>query len=84
MLRGTLDYLAPELWDLYTTNRQEGVFNPMKTDIYSLGIIIFELLLGKGPVQNLNKSRFLFFNTILILVINKSHLIKNWCGLMKF
>ena len=55
MLGGTPNYLAPELWDLYNANKKEGVFNPMKADIYSLGIIILELLLGKDPVKNLIK-----------------------------
>ena len=66
MLGGTLSYLAPELWDLYNANKKEGVFNPMKTDVYSLGIIIFELLLGKDPVKKLINSRFLFFININI------------------
>ncbi len=76
MLGGTPNYLAPELWELYNTDKKEGVFNPMKTDVYSLGIIIFELLLGKDPVKKLINSR-LFFLLILILVINKNYLMKN-------
>ena len=42
------------------------MFNPMKTDIYSLGIIIFELLLGEDPVKKLINERFLFFINISI------------------
>ena len=78
-MRGTPEYLAPELLEIFIDTKiqnKEGKFNPMKTDIYSLGIIIFELLLGKARVANLINSRFIFL-LILILVYNQNYLIKN-------
>ncbi|TVU26831.1 hypothetical protein EJB05_29396, partial [Eragrostis curvula] len=43
---GTLGYLAPELENLETANR--------KTDMYSLGIILLELVTGKSPADRTN------------------------------
>ena len=50
----------------------------MKTDIYSLGIIVLELLLSPGSTATLTTLRFLNFYYLnnKILVIKKSCLIK--------
>ena len=48
---GTKDYMAPEVIDL------EGGSNyDYKCDLWSLGIIIYELLFGKVPYQGLNEN----------------------------
>ena len=46
-LRGTPYYLAPELWKIYNKSKDKTKYNPKATDVYALGIIILELLLGE-------------------------------------
>ncbi|PSM30756.1 serine/threonine-protein kinase [Haliangium sp. UPWRP_2] len=41
---GTLEYLAPELW--------YGAGASVASDLYSVGVILFELLTGKRPFQS--------------------------------
>ena len=45
-MRGTPFYFSPELWDIFNTRANFGRYNPLAADIYSLGIICIELLLG--------------------------------------
>ena len=45
-LRGTPKYFAPELWKIWKKKLPIGNYNPEKVDVYALGIIILELLLG--------------------------------------
>ena len=45
-LRGTPYYLSPELWQILISRAKTGRYNPQQADIYSLGIITLELLLG--------------------------------------
>ena len=42
-----LGYLAPELRKILDEKKLSGNYDPLATDIFSLGIIILELLLPK-------------------------------------
>ena len=46
-LRGTLFYLAPELWKIYNNRETSGNYDPLSVDVYSLGMTIIELLVPK-------------------------------------
>lgn len=53
--RGTLSYMAPEILDqatLYTKG-----YNPEQTDIFSLGVILFSMFLGKPPFRQANPRK---------------------------
>jgi serine/threonine protein kinase len=53
--RGTLGYMAPEILDqaiLYTNG-----YNPEQTDIFSLGVILFSMYLGKPPFRQANPRK---------------------------
>jgi serine/threonine protein kinase len=43
---GTLDYVSPEI--------VSGIDYDFKTDIWSIGVLCFELLVGKPPFENNN------------------------------
>ena len=43
---GSRFYLAPELWEKFNEHIMHFEYNPLATDIYSLGFVILELLLG--------------------------------------
>ena len=45
-LGGSIFYLAPELWTNFNNDNWHFKYNPLATDIYSLGIVILELFLG--------------------------------------
>ena len=47
--RGTLQYMAPELLDQAVCTTKG--YNPEQTDIFSLGIILFSMLMGKPPFR---------------------------------
>lgn len=67
-LRGTPKYFSPELFQGFSGTTAEIKYNPMKADIYSLGIIVIELLLGKESAQAISSlqvsSHFLYRNEI--------------------
>lgn len=53
--RGTLSYMAPEILDqasLYTLG-----YNPEITDIFSLGVILFSMIIGKPPFRQANPRK---------------------------
>jgi hypothetical protein len=43
-LKGTEDYIAPEMHKPYKENKDEANYNPKKTDAYSLGIVLLQIL----------------------------------------
>lgn len=55
-------YMAPELLQAYRENR---VFLPdIKTDLYSLGVLIHEILLGKHVASGQDMTKEEFFKTV--------------------
>ena len=56
-MRGTPFYFSPEVWDIFITRANFGRYNPLAADIYSLGIICIELLLGQWFVSKLSMAR---------------------------
>ena len=45
-LRGTPYYFAPEVADAYNSRSTFSKYNPLSVDIYALGIVCLEFLLG--------------------------------------
>ena len=41
-IRGTPNYLSPELWKIYSKKLEKGHFNPLKADVYALGIVLLQ------------------------------------------
>lgn len=56
-LRGTPFYLSPELWNILNQRENYGNYNPFATDIYAIGMVILELLLGKNSIFKLTAAR---------------------------
>jgi serine/threonine protein kinase len=52
---GTFAYMAPELWSLHSPN--------VKTDLYALGCMLFELLIGHTPFQGTTVDEFRLLHT---------------------
>ncbi len=44
---GTLMYMAPESYKLESANEEPERFHPMKTDVYSFGLICYSVLIGR-------------------------------------
>ena len=59
-VKGTPNYFAPELYKIWKEKSINRSFNPMKADMYSLGIITLRLLLGQESLNNLIAYRLLF------------------------
>lgn len=45
---GTLDYLSPEM---IKTRSQDNYYNK-RVDLWSLGVLIYEFLIGKAPFED--------------------------------
>ena len=45
-IRGTPFYFSPEVFKIFNERMIEGNYNPYSNDVYDLGIICLELLLG--------------------------------------
>ena len=48
---GTTSYLAPEILDKELCRKG---YDPSKSDIYSLGVTLFEMHIGKSPFKSSN------------------------------
>lgn len=44
--KGTLSYMAPEILNITSKG-----YNPEQTDVFSLGVILFSMYLGKPPFR---------------------------------
>ena len=53
--RGTLSYMAPEILD-QTICAKKG-YNPEQTDLFSLGVILFSMFLGKPPFRQADSRK---------------------------
>eukprot|EP00828_Plagiopyla_frontata_P038025 TRINITY_DN498_c0_g1_i8.p1 TRINITY_DN498_c0_g1~~TRINITY_DN498_c0_g1_i8.p1 ORF type:complete len:547 (+),score=60.82 TRINITY_DN498_c0_g1_i8:75-1715(+) len=76
-LRGTPYYFAPEVADAYNSRSTFSKYNPLSVDIYALGIVCLEFLLGQQTVFQLNmeKSSEEQYNKKLEII--KNELLKN-------
>ena len=45
-IRGTPLYFSPEVFNIFNERMIEGNYNPFANDVYDIGIICLELLLG--------------------------------------
>lgn len=57
-VQGTLGYLSPELEKILSQNLEDKKFNPEKSDVYSLGLVFFQLLTYE-KVQNLPLTKII-------------------------
>ena len=53
--RGTLSYMAPEVLDEQYC--QTSGYNPELSDVFSLGVILFSMLMGKPPFRQANPRK---------------------------
>ncbi|KAJ4752447.1 Serine/threonine-protein kinase [Rhynchospora pubera] len=61
-IRGTFGYLAPEWFS--------GEAITQKADVYSFGIMLFEIISGKRNANKLNNSRYPYFPLYAMVKIN--------------
>lgn len=61
-LCGTMDYLSPEM--------VKGLPHTKTVDVWSLGVLMFELLTGSAPFHDASKFNPLIINTYLFQLIN--------------
>jgi len=58
---GTTAYMAPEVYDLESADKKPERFYPLKTDVYSFGLICYSVLIGKPTPfgeEMVNKQAF--------------------------
>ena len=65
-MKGTINFLPPELLYCFQTQKVEGKFYPVKIDIFALGIILINLILGKNSCKE-NISQFNMVSIINLL-----------------
>ena len=76
-VQGTFGYLSPELEKLLEQKPEVKIFNPEKSDVYSLGLVFFQLLTyEKVQNQPLEKILQIITNTELVSHATKNYLIK--------
>ncbi len=56
-LGGTLAYMAPEHLDAFTADRAAAPVVDERSDIYSLGVVLYELFTGRLPFAGLGSRR---------------------------
>ena len=64
-MKGTINFLPPELLYCFQTQKVEGKFYPVKIDIFALGIILINLILGKNIVKKIFHNLTWFENKLL-------------------
>jgi serine/threonine protein kinase len=52
-LVGSINYIAP---DILIAERERKKYNPFKSDVWSMGIILYKMLFGKEPYQAFETS----------------------------
>lgn len=57
-MRGTLSYMAPEI-----LNPKQG-YNPEHTDVFSLGVILFSMYIGKPPFRQANPDKDMLYKML--------------------
>ena len=50
---GTINYIAPDVLRADTVGAK---YNPFKSDVWSMGIILYKMLYGKEPYKAASKS----------------------------
>jgi serine/threonine protein kinase len=58
---GTEDYACPEMWD----DDPDSTYNGIKADIFSLGVVLFNLVTGKPAFENNAKETDSLYGLIL-------------------
>lgn len=58
-LKGTPDYFAPELWNILNKKEKFAKYDPKAADIYALGIICIELIIGETLINKLKAERYI-------------------------
>ncbi len=75
---GTQIYMAPEIWDQYSKNNDKLHYNPFKSDLFSLGVTILNLLtLNLNMLHDNYKDIKDYQKQLVSLTQNCSNNIKN-------
>lgn len=61
-IKGTISYLAPEILNLTAKG-----YNPEQTDVFSLGVILFTMILGKPPFRQASPENDEFYKMLVEL-----------------
>jgi serine/threonine protein kinase len=70
---GTPAYISPEIWKKYL-NKKMGSNNPKKIDIYSTGIVLFNLIYGNNKIPF--DEKFANINQLINAVIKGKYCVK--------
>ena len=70
---GTPAYISPEIWKKYL-NKKMGSNNPKKIDIYSTGIVLFNLIYGNNKIPY--DENFANINQLINAVIKGKYCVK--------
>lgn len=65
-IKGTLSYLAPEILTLTAKG-----YNPEQTDVFSLGVILFTMILGKPPFRQASPDKDELYSMLVELKYSK-------------
>lgn len=56
MSGGTLDYMSPEYYQKFRTKKKINIIDGKRTDMYALGVIIYQLIFGKESIDEYGKD----------------------------